>query len=179
MPSTDPKSILLKQPQYVYREAVLGEHVVGRDPDCSRVKSSICNPPVIRRNIDANKDLIVHEGYDKKANWKNDIALIRMDDAVPLFQENPSVSAANPICLPWSRESYAYDIDDGDIARVAGWGRTREKAGNKKSRQDLLKLKVNVAHLQQLKVPIANDLCKRKFRGIDTERQICAGGEDG
>ena len=74
---------------------------------------------------------------------------------------------------------YAYDNADEDIATVAGWGRTRIKAGNKRSREDLLRLKVNVAHLQQVKVPIANDLCKRKFRGIDTERQICAGGEEG
>jgi len=160
-------------------EVVLGEHVVGKDPDCSKKDPTKCNPPVIRRNLDQQRDIIVHEGYDKKANYKHDIALIRINDPVPLFQENPQISAANPICLPWSEDNFAYFIDDGDFATVAGWGRTRRKNSAFTSQQ-LLNNKVNVNHLQQLKVPIANGKCEARPKlGFDKTRQICAGGEKG
>ena len=33
---------------------------------------------------------------------RNDIALIRLDKAVPIFSEEPSKSFAQPVCLPWS-----------------------------------------------------------------------------
>jgi len=158
-------------------EVVLGEHVVSTDPDCNR-KKTFCNPKAIRKNIDINRDIIVHEGYDKKKQYKHDIALIRMDEGVPLFQEDPKISAANPICLPWSEDSYAHWIEDGDRATVAGWGRT-SKRNNANSQNKLLRLNVNVDHLQQVGVPIANEKCKGKPFNIDPERQICAGGEDG
>ena len=94
----------------ICREVVLGEHVVGKDPDCSKKDPTKCNPPVIRRNLDQQRDIIVHEGYDQKTNYKHDIALIRFNDPIPLFQENPQISAANPICLPWSEDNFAYFI---------------------------------------------------------------------
>jgi len=158
-------------------EVVLGEHVVGKDPDCNR-KGDKCNPPVIKRDIDANRDIIVHEGYDPKAQFKHDIALIRMDEGVPLFQEDQTLSAANPICLPWSDDAYAYFIEEGVRATVAGWGRTRSR-NNQNSQNALRRNKVNVKHLQQVEVPIANDKCNEKPFIIDPERQICAGGEKG
>jgi len=161
-------------------EAVLGEHVVGKDPDCPRntQDKTKCNAPVIRRKIDANKDITVHEGYDPKAQFKHDIALIRMDEAVPLFQENRALSSANPICLPWSDNSYAYFIDEGNRATVAGWGRTRSR-NNANAQAALTRNKVNIKQLQQLAVPISNDKCNDKPFIIDQDRQICAGGEKG
>ena len=33
---------------------------------------------------------------------RNDIALIRLDEPVPIFSEEPSKSFAQPVCLPWS-----------------------------------------------------------------------------
>merc|ERR1711974_99486 len=153
-------------------EVVLGEHIISTDPDCNR-KKTLCNPPAIRRNIDINRDIIVHEGYDKKKQYKHDIALIRMDEGVPLFQEDPKISAANPICLPWSDDSYVRWIEDGDRATVAGWGETRNKAIN--SQNKLLRLKSHVDHLLQVDVPIANEKCKGINLNIDPERQICAG----
>ena len=130
------------------REVVLGELKIGTGPDCNR-KGDKCNPPVIRRNIDANKDIIVHEDYDPKAQFKHDIALIRMDDAVPLFQEDPNLSAANPICLPWSDDSYAHFIEEGDRVKIAGWGRNTQNPENN-----------NMKYLKQVYVPIANEKCK-------------------
>ena len=145
------------------REVVLGEHVIGKDPDCNR-KGDKCNPPVIRRNIDANKNIIVHEGYDPKAQFKHDIALIRMDDAVPLFPEDPKLSSARPICLPWSDDSYAYFIDVGDRATITGWGRNTQNPENN-----------TIKHLRRVDVPIAYDECKVE----PFTRQICVGGEKG
>merc|ERR1712004_231066 len=160
-------------------EVVSGEHVVGKDPDCNRDKS-ICNPSVIRRNIDSNRDIIVHNGYDQKQAYKHDIALIRINDPVPLFQENPQISAANPICLPWSEDNaeIAYYVEEGNRATVAGWGRTRSR-NSQNAQNQLRKDKVNVKHLQQVAVPIANDKCTKPPFNIDTDRQICAGGERG
>ena len=34
---------------------------------------------------------------------KYDIALLRLDEPVPLFEENPKKSFANPVCLPWNK----------------------------------------------------------------------------
>jgi len=170
-------------------EVVLGEHVVGTDPDCPiGNRQGKCNPPVIRRKIDQNRDIILHEDYDDKGSptFKgagqpyNDIALIRMDEAVTLFQEDPKISAANPICLPWSEDSLAYFLEEGNLAIVAGWGRVVEK-DTRANQNRVQKNKVNVKHLQQLKVPIAdeNEKCNGRPFIIDKSTQICAGGEKG
>ena len=152
--------------------------MVGRDPDCNRDKTS-CNL-VIRRDIDSTRDIIVHEDYDEKQGYKHDIALIRINDPVPLFKENPTISTANPICLPWSEDTaeIAYYVEEGNRATVAGWGRTRSR-NSQNAQNQLRKDKVNVKHLQQVQVPIANDKCTRPPFNIDTDRQICAGGERG
>ena len=149
----------------------MGEHVIGTDPDCKR-GSNICNPKVIRRKINVTTDVTIHEQYVhtiSPTNLIHDIALIRMEDPVPLYQEDSILSAANPICLPWSEESYAHYIQDNNNAMVAGWGATNFSP--KFSGWKFAK------HLLQLKVPIANDRCKSDL--FDAKRQICAGGETG
>ena len=153
----------------------MGEHVVGQDPDC---QGGNCNPSVIRRKI--NKDnIVVHENYDKTNEFANDIALIRLDEAIPLFQEDPTKSAVSPICLPWSEDvKVAWDLKEGQIVTVAGWGRTRSR-DSKNVQNQLRRDHVNTKHLQVLKVPIANEKCKAKPFVIDESRQICAGGEQG
>ena len=82
----------------------MGEHVVGPDPDCSSKNQDFCNPPKITRKIDAHKDIITHKYYGKPKKYSNDIALIRINDAIPLFSEDQSISAVSPICLPWSED---------------------------------------------------------------------------
>ena len=49
----------------------------------------------------------MHENYDKK-NKYNDIALIRLNEPVPLFDENQKESLIKPVCLP---------IDENDSSR--------------------------------------------------------------
>ena len=90
---------------YFFSEVVLGEFEVGKDPDCAGNK---CNPRAIKRGI---RTLIVHENYNKKS-FANDISLIRLDRAVPLYQENPDISGAKPICLPWKQNDYGRVIEN-------------------------------------------------------------------
>ena len=82
----------------------MGEHVVGTDPDCSSKNQGDCNPPKITRKIDAHKDVIIHKYYGKPKKYSNDIALIRINDAIPLYLDDQDLSAVSPICLPWSEE---------------------------------------------------------------------------
>ena len=153
----------------ICREVVLGEHVIGKEIDCNR-NYDRCNPPVIKRKINHTTDIVVHEAYDKEDGYKNDIALIRINDPVPFFQEDPEISSANPICLPWSEDSYAHYIDDGDNAKVVGWNRSVYNFTASKL----------FRYPKHFYVPIADEKCKNaKGWNIDTTRQICAGGEKG
>merc|ERR1712008_100778 len=52
---------------------------------------------------------------------KNDIALLRLSESVPLFNENPMISAVLPVCLPWSDEELS--TEDAEKGIVTGWGR--------------------------------------------------------
>ena len=80
---------------------MFGEHVVGTDPDCKTARGlKKCSPKVITRTVSKT---IVHESYNTKNN-RNDIALLRLNESVPLFNENPMISAVLPVCLPWSDE---------------------------------------------------------------------------
>ena len=49
----------------------------------------------------------MHENYDKKYKY-NDIALIRLNEAIPLYDEDPKKSLVKPVCLP---------IDENDSSR--------------------------------------------------------------
>ena len=92
---------------YHSSEVAFGEHVVGEDPDCQYDK---CFPKVIKRNV---SKIIYHKDYSGGPNHRNDIALIRLESEVPLFDENPTLSGARPVCLPWSKDSTARDLEDG------------------------------------------------------------------
>ena len=73
---------------YYSREVVLGEYNVASDPDCKRNK---CAAKKITRGI---AEVIPYESYKGNGNAqeKNDIALIRLNESVPLFQENSEKS---------------------------------------------------------------------------------------
>ena len=162
-------------------EVVLGEFEFGIDEDCDSL--GFCSAPIIRRQINVDRDIIVHENFDETGNLENDIALIRIEKAVPLHQENEFESSVSPICLPWNT-NVDMETREDQIATVAGWGRTtRRKTEN--SLRNLLKNNINVKVLQELYIPIANEKCKtdpttkKAIRVFDPEIQICAGGEIG
>ena len=166
-----------------FSEVILGEHDFGKEQDCSPDKPQICSAPIIRRKINVNKDVIVHEKFNVTGNLENDIALIRIEEAVPLHQENEFKSGASPICLPWNT-NLDEETQEGQIATGAGWGRTVRQA-TKNSQANLLNNNINVNHLQELGLPIANEKCKNDptitkiIRQFDPDTQICAGGERG
>ena len=66
------------------------------------------------------------------------------------------------------RNSLTPFLLDGDKVRVTGWGKTRakQKTGKVFSRV-----------LQQLQLPIANNLCDKVSKDIDQSIQLCAGGK--
>ena len=164
-----------------FSEIVLGEHKIGTDPDCQTGKSGNrnCQPKKIVRQP---AEVFVHENYDNVTEF-NDIALIRLNEAVPLFQENPSESYANPICLSWLEDDPLRELKEGKLAIVSGWGRTtrKERRGTIKS---LIELSAGSEVLQRVRVPIANKEKCERFNSspedqFDHRIQLCAGGERG
>ena len=137
--------------------------------------------------FNTDKDVVIHEGFNRKRGGKatiserysNDIALIRINEAIPLHQEDPTKSLVEPICLPWSKSiDFAWNLKEQYWSINAGWGRTDNTRVS--SRNRLLKYKVNVEPLQFIEIPIANEQCGSGDRfTIDPKIQICAGGVKG
>ena len=73
---------------------MLGEHTVGENPDCNK-KGTICAPKITRMNITSRDQIIVHDDFSAKTGV-NDIALIRLNELVTLFSENPTESFITP-----------------------------------------------------------------------------------
>lgn len=149
-------------------EVVLGEHDFSTDPDCDGC-------PLVQRFEITKKDVKVHEGFSLKdvASNGNDIALIRLPRLAITIEEDENQNVI-PICLPWSSDIKVPDRE----TIVIGWGRTNNNVTDKdRSSSGALP---NI--LQQLKVPqVPVEKCKdyKPFQNIDSEKQICAGGEKG
>ena len=92
----------------------MGEHIVGKNPDCKKgSNNNLCAAPVIKRKF---SEIISHENYKaENADSQDDIALIRLDEAVPLYVDDPTISSAMPVCLPWKKTDPGRDIKDGDF----------------------------------------------------------------
>ena len=81
------------------REIILGEHTILSDPDCTTGLNGKCLAPIYKRKP---AEIIVHENYDQNVTTSlNDLALIRVDEMMPLFSENSTISNVVPVCLPW------------------------------------------------------------------------------
>ena len=48
----------------------------------------------------------MHESYDDEPAFNHDIALIRLDQEVPLNSEDPKNSWVLPVCLPWAKDDF-------------------------------------------------------------------------
>ena len=71
-----------------FRKVILGDYNLSENPDCEKQGyRKLCAPPKIVRNIEKT---IVHENY--ATDPSNNIALIRMDEIVPLHSEDASIS---------------------------------------------------------------------------------------
>ena len=65
-----------------HREVIVGEYVVGEDPDCERGR---CSPPIQKFGVEK---VVTHEKWDSGRSGflkGNDIALVRLDSAITLF----------------------------------------------------------------------------------------------
>ena len=92
-----------------FREVVLGEHTLGTDPDCEETDTgvSFCAPKIIKRKVAKS---ILHEDWNPKT-IENDIALLRLDQPVPLYSDDPKLSNVLPVCLPWNEFDPGRDIE--------------------------------------------------------------------
>ena len=153
----------------------MGEHTVGRDPDCQGEGNKECAPPLIKRKI---AKTIPHENYIEKPSTKNDIALIRLEKPVPLFIEDPSTSYASVVCLPWKSTDPGRNLEEGTKILITGWGRHHND--NLKSTQELIANGVSSQILRKAVVPVANSKCTEEHTfNINKDKQICAGGDKG
>ena len=156
---------------------MLGEHDTRTDPDCPKQSGhSPCGPKKITRKI---AEVIKHENFGGRPSAPdNDIALIRLNEPVPLYSEDAFKSAVTPVCLPWSPNNEVRNIDEGKRVLVTGWGASTNV---KRDVQDnLIKLGVSFPTLLQVGVPIANSKCSEdNVFSINEKLQICAGGEKG
>jgi len=147
-------------------EIVLGEHNTRKDPDCET-----CPKKITRK---AGK-IIVHENYSNSdevsaETYRNDIALIRLNESVPLFSEDANKSITGVVCLPWSEDDDARYIEDGYKTKATGWGKI---SNNQDSGRFVF------SHiLRQVQLPVANNLCTEYPFKIDST-QLCAGGKKG
>ena len=147
---------------------------IGKDPDCeSKPGGRNCIKKITRT---ASK-VIVHEDYDASSpQVTNDIALIRLNEAVPLHEDAPASSnpkpGAMPVCLPWPSNlkddllDKIKDLENGERVTVTGWG--------------LSSLNVTEKYLQNRWTKTADNLCKEKIsQDIDTTKVLCADGDRG
>jgi len=139
-------------------EVALGDYILKEDPDCTRNSiARLCHPPKIVRKVNG---VVIHENYDPTNNYNN-IALIRLEELVPLHTEDPIRSIVAPVCLPWLQNDHGRNLEKNDGVLVSGWGQvTNLKKAKSEAERTLRK--------QPLKITNNNDCT-----GIQ-DSQICA-----
>ena len=106
--------------QFFFSELILGETKVGSDPDCS---GGNCLAPIIKRSV---SKIVVHEDFETgQVKPKHDIALIRVNEPIPLFSEDPRKSSVIPVCLPWKENDPGRGLKEGDQLVNTGMQRYR------------------------------------------------------
>ena len=85
---------VLDIPFCVFREVVLGELNVKTDPDCKKKDDrTFCAPRKITRKITSKDQILLHENYISGIDiLKNDIALIKLNEPVTLYDEDATNS---------------------------------------------------------------------------------------
>jgi len=156
-------------PALQIRQVVVGEHTLGRDPDCDRG----CAPnQVFEVGPD---DVTVHPDWvstNAVVNG-NDIALVRLPEPVTTILENVTVRVL-PACVKWNPDitvPHAQHI-------VMGWGRTNN---NKADTGNSSTVGAFSSILQKLEVTgyvLTGSTCSEQYKRLGTisGRQFCAGG---
>ena len=109
--------------------------------------------------------------------------MVRLNEPVPLLQDDPDKSSVIPVCLPWSENDPGRNLEkieeDEGLAILTGWGKISVKVSDTIRKQ---KFGVSVPILRRVALPIANNICKNdpeleKF--YNQEIMLCAGGKKG
>ncbi|KAF0313609.1 Phenoloxidase-activating factor 3 [Amphibalanus amphitrite] len=139
----------------------LGEHDLTSREDCQQRAdgSPICNHP---QNFRINASLF-HEGYSR-INSSNDIALIKLDR--PVLEDD----FVGKICLPFGIAGHR-DYTGVNLT-AAGYGRLGPSSSSPSSQ---VLMEVRLPGVDQR---VCSDVITRN-KGVITDKQICAGGEDG
>ena len=89
------------------------------NPDCSR---GFCAAPILKRKP---IEITRHENYDSRdPTSTHDIALIRVDEIMPLWNEDSKISSVMPVCLPWKSNDPGRKLRLGTIQILRNqWGR--------------------------------------------------------
>merc|ERR1719412_1319620 len=100
-------------------EIRFGEHDLTKNPDCAADAEECAAPFVSRRPA----KILVHESYNGRTTSRGDIALIRLDEMLPLYTGDATVSTITPVCLPWQPKDLRRQLQVGKNLRVMGWGK--------------------------------------------------------
>jgi len=156
----------------------LGEHKLSSDVDCGLDPNQpstgpgsdpICNDTPQDFDIE---EIIFHQDYGVPHVFRNDIALLRLSGPANFSD------FVKPICLPFDHdvnENYVETTANSNpplAVKVAGWGATNERGRDPADA------------LQKLNVPIfpgnkCVDVYKTRGGILDSQSQMCAGGEPG
>lgn len=167
----------------------MGEWSVKEDRDCWQGgqggQDEWCLDPAQDFDIGPN-DVTVHEDYQPRDKFENDIALVKLNRAATMRL------GVSMVCLPSDTQLAARHLNvanletdsglTGKYGIVVGWGYTEYDPYKGGVQGDINKYAVAQNLQQKLEIPVMSpDECNSKFRGRFTpaDTQICAGGEDG
>ena len=146
---------------------MLGDHDIDRNPDCNQ---GDCSYSVRRKP----EKIIRHEKYDcSNPNSPNDIALIRMDRIVHLWEGETGITSVFPVCLPWMGERTRIKAlrDDkltvSNKMTITGWNH-----GDPKNKATGLLQQLNDAYVTE-----SIEDCEEldHFKNLNSSLQLCAG----
>jgi len=161
----------------------LGEHDLNKKKDRKGPNGKNA-ADVIHRGVEK---IILHEGYDPDLQGgaaPNDIALIRVNESIPLFDGIlPPSKIVSPICLPWKRNDTGRELDSNTTLKVLGWGYTTNDPIDRI--KAAIEHKAGTSVQQQLDVPFLDwEECNEKANfppgwKVNRETLMCAGGQKG
>uniref|UniRef100_A0A096NXZ1 Complement C1s subcomponent n=1 Tax=Papio anubis TaxID=9555 RepID=A0A096NXZ1_PAPAN len=150
-------------------------HVVegNQEPTMYVGSTSVQTSRLAKSKMLTSERVFIHPGWkllevpEAQTNFDNDIALVQLKDPVKM---GPNVA---PICLPGT--SSDYNLMDGDLGLIAGWGQTEK-------RDRALRLKaarLPVAPLRKCREVKVENPKADAGAYVFTPNMICAGGEKG
>ncbi|XP_070510008.1 melanization protease 1-like [Chironomus tepperi] len=140
----------------------LGDWDTRTNPDCQTFQNEvICNDPYVQINV---VKIIVHPEYDSSSpSSPNDIMLLKLENDVKYTKW------IQPICLPIDSSFRGMDFTKFTL-EVAGFGRTEN--GTESDVKQIL-------DLDGVETNRCANYYNTHFKAMITNKQICAGGEEG